>query len=177
MKIGKTISAEREKTISESERMSLRKKEEKRKKTSVVIFFLMLILITVFILGMVMNAVSERKKNDIPVVEEKEYKPTIEIIDESGVGYITDKIKTYVGKLEIDFKDLGYSLVKAIIPSGKTREIDVYVNDREEFYKCHLDRGTAETAEDAIRMIKYLDEKEIKPVYVDVRIAGRAYYK
>ncbi|MBQ6486334.1 hypothetical protein IJI76_01220 [Candidatus Saccharibacteria bacterium] len=177
MKIGKTISAKREKTISESERMELRKKEEKRKKTSVVVFFMALILIVVLIFGFIMNAVSEKKKNEVMPTPGKEYNPTVEIIDEGGSGYVTDKIKTYVGKIERDLNDLGYKLIRAIIPAAKTREIDVYIEGRNEYYKCHLDRDTAETAEDVGRMVNYLDSKEIKPTYVDVRLSGRAYYK
>ena len=61
MKIGKTIRAEREKAVSESERMSLRKKEEKRKKMSVLVFFVGLLFVVVLIFGLVYNALQERK--------------------------------------------------------------------------------------------------------------------
>ena len=47
----------------------------------------------------------------------------------------------------------------------------------ETFFKIHLDRNAAESAEDAVRMINFLESNEKKATYVDVRIAGRAYYK
>ena len=177
MKIGKTIVSSREKAISESERMTQRKKEEKRKKLSVAIFFTILILIIVVIAGFVINAMNERKKNELPESYTKTYKPTVEIIDEDGSGYITDKIKTAVGMLEEDYQELGYKVTKAIVPTGTTREVDIYLEKIEPYFKIHIDRNTAESAEDAIRMIDYLDKKDKKASYIDVRIAGRAYYK
>jgi cell division septal protein FtsQ len=177
MKIGKTIVSSREKAVSESERLAQRKKEEKRKKMSVAIFFAVLVLFIVVIAGFVINVANERKKDELPEHFTKEYKPTVEIIDEDGSGYITDKIKTAVGMLEEDFQDLGYKVVKAIVPTGTTREIDVYLNDVSPYFKIHIDRNTAESAEDSVRMINYLEKEDKKASYIDVRIAGRAYWK
>ena len=58
-----------------------------------------------------------------------------------------------------------------------TREVDVYLEGMDTYFKIHVDRSTSESAEDAVRMIDYLDKKDIKAKYVDIRIAGRAYYK
>ena len=52
-----------------------------------------------------------------------------------------------------------------------------YITERTKQYKCNLDRGTAETLEDIVRMIEYLKKQGLKVGYVDVRIEGRAYYK
>ena len=117
------------------------------------------------------------RKSELPEHLGKTYTPTVEIIDEEGTGYITDKIKTAVGMLEEDFQEYGYKVSKAIVPSGMTREIDVYLDGMDTYFKIHVDRNTSESAEDAVRMINYLDKKDIKAQYVDVRIAGRAYYK
>ena len=75
MKIGKTIVSEREKAVSESERMNLRRKEEKRKKISILMFFAGLALILVVALGMMTNAILEKKKNELPLVG-KTYRPS-----------------------------------------------------------------------------------------------------
>lgn len=177
MKIGKTIVSSREKAVSESERMAQRKKEEKRKKMSGAIFFAVLLLIIVVIAGFVINVMNERKKNELPESYTKTYKPTVEIIDEDGSGYITDKIKTAVGMLEEDFQALGYKVEKAIVPTSTTREVDVYLKGVKPYFKIHIDRNTAESAEDSVRMINYLEKEDKNASYVDVRIAGRAYYK
>ena len=164
MKIGQTIVSERERAVSESERMESRRKEEKRKKISIMMFFAGLTLVIVVVAGLAMNAVVERKKSELPNQNEKKYQPKVVITDAAGAGYITDKIKTTVGMLEEDFLNLGYRVSKAIVPANTAREID-------------MDRNTAESAEDAIRMIKHLSKQQKKAIYIDVRIAGRAYYK
>jgi predicted nucleic acid-binding Zn ribbon protein len=176
MKIGKTIVSEREKVVSESERMAQRKKTEKRKKLSIAIFFAIVALIIVVLAGLIINFANERKKNELPEPVTKVYTPTVEIYDESESGYITDKIKSTVGMLESDFQDYGYKVTKAIVPIGTTREVDIYLDGMETYFKVHTDRNTGESAEDAVRMINYLEGKDIKARYVDVRIAGRAYY-
>lgn len=178
MKIGKTIGGEREKAISESERLQVRKKAEKKKKFSIIVFFVILIFVFVVVAGIVVTALHERKKNEsVPASTGKKYVPSITIEDESGTGYITDKIKDFVGMLESDFKDLGYKVTRAIVPVGKTREVDIYLDGRNEYFKCQIDRNTAETAEDAVRMMNYLDKNGKSASYVDIRISGRAYYK
>lgn len=177
MKIGQTIVSERERAVSESERMETRRKEEKRKKISIMMFFAGLTLIIVVVSGLAMNAVVERKKNELPNQNEKKYQPKVEIVDAAGAGYITDKIKTTVGMLEEDFLNLGYRVSKAIVPANTAREIDIFLEGVEPFFKIHVDRNTAESAEDAVRMIKHLSKQQKKAIYVDVRIAGRAYYK
>ena len=176
MKIGKTIVSEREKAVSESERMNLRRKEEKRKKISILMFFAGLALILVVASGMMTNAILEKKKNELPLVG-KTYRPSVEIVDAAGAGYITDKIKTTVGMLEEDFRGLGYKVSKAIVPANTTREVDVFLDGVEPFFKVHVDRNTAESAEDVVRMIRHLEKKQKKVTYIDVRLAERAYYK
>ena len=90
---------------------------------------------------------------------------------------MTERIKEYVGRVERDFRDAGYTATKAIVPAGKMREVDIYVEGHPEYYKMNLDRGTAVSVEDAVRMIEYLAKGGINASYVDVRIAGKAYYK
>ena len=65
MKIGQTIVSERERAVSESERMESRRKEEKRKKISIMMFFAGLTLVIVVVAGLAMNAVIERKKSEL----------------------------------------------------------------------------------------------------------------
>lgn len=175
IKLGRTIVAEREKIEpEESERQKLRVKMRVRKGITVGIAVVMAgILLVLAIIGW-------REwlgGKDSEVQEVISYEPTIEVMDETMSGKITSRMKEYIGKMERDLKDLGYTAVRAVLPEGKTREVDLYVNERGEYYKLSIDRGTAETAEDIVRMIKYLDERGIKPTYVDVRLEERAYYK
>ena len=64
-----------------------------------------------------------------------------------------------------------------VLPRQKAREIDIYMEGRVEYYKMSLDRSSAVQAEDMHRMTLYLDQKELHPGYVDLRVEGKAYFK
>ena len=177
IKRGRTIVAERERTESESERLKMRQRETMRKRVTAAVFVTAVIVVILLIVSLVRFVWSRHQEQAVPEVPR--YTPTVEIIDEQGNGYAekSDKLKSYVGQLEHDFEEAGYKVAKVVLPASKLRELDVYLEGREEYYKCQLDRGTAETVEDALRMIHYLEGQGIAPLYVDVRLEGRAYYK
>lgn len=174
VKVGRTIAGEWERQESESERLAARKKAKNKKIFKVLILFAVLGVITAVIVMEVSTWMVNRKK-----IETAKYvpQPTVNIIDESGQG-ITNKIREYVGQLELDLKDIGLTLNRAVVPAGKNREIDIYLDGYDEYYfKLNVDRETAIGAEDAKRMLAYLTEHDLHPQYVDVRVRGKAYYK
>ena len=174
MRVGRTIAGEWERQESESERLAARKHAKNKKVFKVLAFFVILAIVVAIIVMEVTTWMVNRKK-----IEAAKYvpQPTVEIIDESGQG-ITNKIKEYVGQLEIDFSDIGLSLNRAVVPAGKNREIDIYLNDYDGFYiKLSVDRGTAVSAEDTKRILAYISEQDLHPQYIDIRVKGKAYYK
>lgn len=175
MRLGRTIVAERERTESESERMIARKKA-KSKKALMTVISLVILAVAVGLIVITVYKIIEQNRDVTVKTEEKKYVPSVTIEDVGNAG-ITERMKEYVGKVEQDFYAYGYKVARAVVPAGKAREIDVYLDGREEYYKLNIDRGSAVSAEDAVRMIKYLDEHDIHPEYVDVRIEERAYYK
>lgn len=176
IKSGRTIVAERERTESESERLKMQQKETMKKRMTAATFVVVVLAIIVLVVA-IFRFVWDRVKPKEESVGEK-YVPTVEIIDERGDGYAekSEKVRQFVGLIERDFQDAGYKVAKVVMPADKLREADVYLEGRGEYYKCQIDRGTAETVEDATRMIQYLDRNGITPTYVDVRIEGKAYY-
>jgi hypothetical protein len=64
-----------------------------------------------------------------------------------------------------------------IIPPNTTREVDLQLEGRGFVVKTLLDRDPAAQTTDILNMLKYVDAKGIKPQYIDVRIAGKAFYK
>lgn len=176
IKRGQTIVAERERTESESERLKIQQREKMKKRMTAATFVVVVLAVVVLAVA-IFRFVWGRMKPKEEVVAEK-YVPTAEIIDERGDGYAekSEKVRQFIGLIERDFQDAGYKVAKVVLPADKLREVDVYLEGRGEYYKCQLDRGTAETVEDAVRMIGYLDQNGVAPTYVDVRIEGKAYY-
>ena len=179
---GRTIGEAREKLETKNERVAARKKDKRKKALRVsftVIGFAILALILVMIS---VNIINSSKADPIEVVEEEEadYQPTIEIIDEdaSSGGKITGRMSTYIGQAESDFRALGLTPVKAVIPSGSIRIVHFYLEGYTGYIKFTIDRGSAVSVEDAERLIRYLKEQGINDFeYLDVRLAGRAYWK
>lgn len=101
----------------------------------------------------------------------------VAIIDENGSNVVSGRVKEFVRRLESDAKENGLIIERAVLPLGKMREVDVYVIGREEYYRLSVERGSAEQAEDMERVMKYLMEQGVAPGYVDLRVAGKAFYK
>lgn len=179
---GRTIGEKRERLETANERAAARKKDKLKKASRIlltIIGFLFLTVVLVAIVFTFFGSGGEPSRTSSP--EEKiSYDPTIEIIDEdSGSGSkITSRMRTYIGQAEQDFRDLGYSPTKVVIPSNTIREVDFYLDGYTGYIKLLIDRDTAVSVEDADRMIHYLSEQGIDEFqYIDVRIEGKAYWK
>ena len=173
MKSGKTIAGKREKTESKSERARVRK-HLKRTKTNTVVFAILIaaILLVLLVIG-VKNVIEVLTQNNESL--EVTYTVKAEVIDENGLGQISNGTKKYIRDLENDLYDLGYAVVRVILPYGMMKEIDVYLEGYEGYFKVSVDRNAAVSAEDIDRMVKYIGEHPFE--YIDVRLAGRAYWK
>ena len=179
---GRTIGEAREHLETANERAEARKKD-KRKRTIRIVTVSALFLALVATLGLLIrNFINQEREEILPestVVISKDYTPTIEIIDENQSGHgITKRMKEYIGMAESDFRDLGYKAVKAVLPAGSIREVDLYLENQPGYIKMIIDRDAAVSVEDADRMIRYLANQGVTEyAYIDVRIDGRAYWK
>lgn len=175
MKRGQTIVAEREYVESDSERMKARKKQKRRHMTSVILALLLIAILALLAYTGAKNMAEEAQK--LPEGSDEESKITAQIIDEAGHGQISGRMRQYIMRLEGDFRDLGYTVIKVTLPQSTSRELYVDLAGVEYYFKVSMNRDAAVSAEDAVRMIKYLSDRDIHPTYVDVRVEGKGYYK
>ena len=180
---GRTIGEKRERLETRNERAAARKKDKKKAARRVFFTILGFVMLGVAAVLVARNFIVKNEPE--PIAEQSEpapeYHPTIEIIDEdssAAEGKITSRMGSFIGKLERDFKDLGYRPIKAVIPTGSIREVDFYLENHPGFVKTTIDRDSAVTAEDADRLIRYLTGQGIAEYqYIDVRLPGRAFWK
>jgi len=66
---------------------------------------------------------------------------------------------------------------KVVIPPRALRYVDLYLSGVSYPFKAQIDRNPANQVLDIINMKKYLDEKNITPSYVDVRVEGKGYWR
>lgn len=185
-KMGRTIGEKREKLETKNEREAARKKDKKRQDRRVVFVCLGFAALIAILFALAFICFGNGAP-DTPVRPENPEEavvvttePTIEIVDEDDTSgrHISSRMRSYIGQAEQDFRDLGYTPVKAVIPSGAIREIDFYLDGHPGFVKFTLDRDSAVSVEDADRMYRYLAEQNIADFsYIDVRLSGKAYWK
>ena len=180
--MGRTIGAKRERLETANERAAARKKDKQRQARRVTLTIFGFIGLTVILLFICFLFVGNGEPASVVVQPEEEVlvEPTVEIIDEdaNSGSKISNRMRSYIGQAERDFRDLSFKPVKAVIPTGAIREVDFYLEGYTGFIKLHLDRDTAVSVEDAERMIRYLANQGINDFqYIDVRIAGKAYWK
>lgn len=173
MKLGQTIVAERERVESESERMRMRKTQRRKRWTAIVAGILMVLILGV-LLWMGVQQLLEPKTFE---TEDAGYQIQAEIVDEDNTGRISERVRLYIEQLEQDMADLGYKVTRVTLPTGTSRELYVDLEGVEWYFKVTVDRDAGVTAEDMERMIRYLQERELTPGYVDVRVEGKAFYK
>ena len=183
-KMGRTIGEQRERLETRNERNAARKKDKKRKVrrvTFTVIGFVVLAAVLIF-LGFFFMGTGE-PATVAPQVEEpavSSAEPTVQIIDEDATSgeKITNRMRSYIGQAEGDFRDLGLKPTKVVVPTGTIRTVHFYLEGYTGYIKMTTDRGTAVSVEDAERMLRYLAGQGISDFeYIDVRVDGKAFWK
>ena len=181
--MGRTIAEKREKLETRSERELARKKDKNRQTRRVIFTVVGFLLLIVILVAIALNFVRHQddiNKQPATTTSSEPRVSNLQIVDEAATSghEITSRMRVYIGQLEGDLIDLGYSPQKVVIPAGSIREVDIYLDGHPGYFKTHIDRGSAVTAEDIDRMIRYLAGQGITTYeYVDVRISGKAYWK
>ena len=180
IKSGRTIGEQREHLETANERMAARQKDKRRQRWRVFIVSSAFILFAVAGTIVYFEFFHEDDRSRPVVTEASTYSPTIEVVDEDATAAsgITSRMSEYIGQAEVDYRDLGYTPVKAVVPSGTVREVDFYLDGQPGYIKMYIDRPTAVSVEDADRMLRYLAGQGITEFqYIDVRIPYKAYWK
>lgn len=123
-------------------------------------------------------------KSGVPFKVNYFAKPTVKIIDNSGVpqvagaAVVSGRFLRFVGLAVDTAKRLyGVTVKQAIIPENTTREVDLKIAKKPFPIKLSLDRAVGLQIEDMSTASDYLHQKGITPKYLDVRVSGKAYYK
>ncbi len=186
MRRGHTIAEKRERPETSSERLAVHRKIKRQQiSRTIITIFGFVVILGIFIGIAVILSASHHPDEDGNTATSATitvpYSPTIEVIDEdtgSGTKHITSRMKEYIGQAEVDFRELGYTPKKAVIPSGAIREVDFYLADIPGYIKLTIDRETGVSVEDADRMIRYLKAEGVTDYqYIDVRLDRQAYWK
>lgn len=109
--------------------------------------------------------------------------PGLQIVDNSGARADSGKLVAsnrflgFIGRVLSGSQANGLSVNAVTIPAGTTRQIIITLKGSPIQYKLSVDRSAGQQVEDMTRVSKYLADRGLVPTYVDLRIAGKAYYK
>ncbi len=108
--------------------------------------------------------------------------PSVEVVDQTGIQaagnqvLASDRLLGFIGRVIGRLNTQGHTVTKVVLPENTTRQVAVYTETVAYPVKFSVDRSAGEQAEDAARSIKYLQTRGVTPQYIDVRVAGKAYY-
>lgn len=108
--------------------------------------------------------------------------PSVAITDDSGTtvasGQATSSgFLSFIGQLEAKLAKSGLALQRVVIPRGAIRYADLYLQGRTYPFLVQIDRDAASQTADILASVSYVDANKITPQYVDVRVAGKMYWK
>ncbi|HYG84117.1 MAG TPA: hypothetical protein VD907_04510 [Verrucomicrobiae bacterium] len=111
--------------------------------------------------------------------------PSVKIKDDtgltlgaSGAAIASQRFLGFVGRVVILVNDSGIGTVSEVVmPAGTTRTVSIGLKGKGYTLKLHIDRDPAAQVEDARLAIAYMKPRNITPKYIDVRVAGKAFYR
>lgn len=109
--------------------------------------------------------------------------PTVAVTDQSGLppdqsgAVASTRFIRFLGRMVGAVNSYNKGKVMAIIIPASTREIDLRLQGRDYTIKTNSDRDPLQQAEDIANALTYFDQHSIKPQYVDLRVAHKAFYK
>ncbi|HEU5187296.1 MAG TPA: hypothetical protein VFT87_02210 [Candidatus Saccharimonadales bacterium] len=110
--------------------------------------------------------------------------PGVVVTDESGIppeaiggAVASSRFIRFLGQMVGAVDQYGKGRVTSIIIPSSAREIVLRLEGREFPIRTHIDRDPLEQAEDVAAALTHLDAHKVKPAYLDVRVAHKAFYK
>lgn len=109
--------------------------------------------------------------------------PGLQIIDNSGIRANSSRLVAsnrflgFIGRVIAGSSKNGLNVSAVTIPTATTRQVTLKLTGKATLYKLSVDRSAGQQVEDIARINRYLSLKNLSPGYVDVRIAGKAFYK
>jgi hypothetical protein len=111
--------------------------------------------------------------------------PEVVVTDESGISpddvggglVASERFVSFLGRMVGALNSYGKGKVETVTLPASTREIDIKLQGRATRIRTHIDRDPLKQAEDVANALAYFDSKSSSPEYIDVRVAGKAFYR
>lgn len=109
--------------------------------------------------------------------------PSVVVKDMSGIPasggqeVVNRLFLSFLGQTVEQFREHGMTVTDASLPADTVRQVEVSLIGRPYIVRLTLDRAARAQVEQAIKAIKFLDERSLVPEVVDVRVDQRVFYR
>ncbi len=109
--------------------------------------------------------------------------PAVAVTDQSGIApdsggvVASTRFIAFLGQMVGAVNGYNKGRVNSVIIPASTREIDLRLDGRDYVIKTESDRDPLQQAQDISYAIGYFDAKGVKPLYIDVRVPHKAFYR
>lgn len=119
------------------------------------------------------------------VTFEKNYfdAPGVNVEDQSGVSpemgqeIINHQFLSFLGQAVALFKEQGVTIQRVVLPDGTVRQAEFFAEQVPYSIKMTVERSAAAQVGQAVYAIRAMGERGVQPVYIDVRVDQRVFYK
>lgn len=132
--------------------------------------------------------VSGEKKffvDDLGVTFEKNYfkEPAISVEDKTGIPpelgqeVVNRRFLSFLGQAVSLLRQDGATVSGIILPQDTIRQVEFSIQDKPYRIKMTVDRGVEAQVKEAAHAMKYIDQRSMRPSYIDVRVDQRVFYR
>lgn len=123
--------------------------------------------------------------DDNGVTFEQNYfsKPNITVKDRSGVPasagqeVIDRRFLGFLGKTVALLQDKGLTVTEVSLPPNMVRQLEIAIGGKSYVLKMTVDRSPEAQVDEAVKAMKFIDGRGMRPKYIDVRVDQRVFYR
>lgn len=108
--------------------------------------------------------------------------PDVHVDDQSGVPpemgqeIINRQFLSFLGRSVALFKQQGVKIERVVLPEGTVRTAEFFAEQTPYGIRMTVDRSAEAQVREAMYMMRFVDEQQFTPEYIDVRVDQRVFY-
>lgn len=109
--------------------------------------------------------------------------PNLAVKDQSGAPLsggqevVNRRFLGFLGQAVSRFAKANITVTEIVLPQDTVRQVLFLIHDKPYAVKMTVDRAADAQVAQAIKAMRYIDERSLRPEYIDVRVDQRVFYK
>ena len=90
---------------------------------------------------------------------------------------VNQRFLSFLGQAVSQFVKNNLSVSEIVLPQDTVRQVLFLIEGKGYAVKMTVDRAAVAQVEQAIKAMRFIDERRLRPEYLDVRVDQRVFYK